>query len=103
MPDPDGEASAGTRVRLGKAGKISILFLAFFFQENTKGFLFPLFWRREPRRQRYPFQSQFRSAGVSANAGAGQSNLSIPDSVLVSKSRYRSRVTYFISVMPVLR
>ena len=103
MPDPDGEASAGTRVPLGKAGKISILFLAFFFQENTKGFLFPLFWRRKPRWQRYPFQSQFRSAGVSANAGAGQSNLSTLDSVLVSKSRYRSRVTYFISAKLVLR
>lgn len=99
MPDPDGETSAGTRVPRGKAGKIYILFLAFFFQENTKGFLFPLFCRREPPRDRYPFKSHFRSAGVSTNTGAGQSKLLIPDSVLISKSRYRSRLTYFISVI----
>ena len=36
MPDPDGEASAGTRVPLVKSGKIYILFLAFFSGKHQR-------------------------------------------------------------------
>ena len=45
------------------------------------------------------FRVSFIVPVLVANAGAGQSKLLIPDSVLVSKSRYRSRLTYFISAI----
>ena len=104
MPDPDGEASAGTMIPLGKAGKICILFLAFFSRKTQRDFFSLYFGVGNLAVSGTHFRVSFIVPVLVANAGAGQSKLLIiPDSVLVSKSRYRSRLTYFISAIPVLR
>ena len=103
MPDPDGEASAGTRVLLGKAGKIFILFLAFFSRKTQRVFFSLYFVVGNLAVSGTNFRVSFIMPVLVSNACAGQSEMLIPDSVLVSKSRYRSRLTYFISANPVLR